>query len=51
MVSSPAVIASMSGPRHKHLGFVTSGKRLLAYANLLQPAAAEPFAWPLQRMN
>ncbi|KAK0133125.1 Zinc finger BED domain-containing protein 1 [Merluccius polli] len=43
LVSSPALIASMLDPRYKHLGFLTSEKRLLANAKLLELAAAVPF--------
>lgn len=37
------MIASMLDPRHKRLGFLTSEKRQLANAKLLQLAAAVPF--------
>lgn len=43
LVSSPAMIASMIDPRHKHLGFLTPEKRLLANAKLLELAAVVPF--------
>ena len=43
LVSAPALIALMLDPRHKHLGFLTSEKRLLVNTKLLELAAAVPF--------
>ncbi len=43
LVSLPALTASMLDPRHKHVGFLNSEKRLLANAKLLELAAAVPF--------
>ncbi|KAJ8353269.1 hypothetical protein SKAU_G00208360 [Synaphobranchus kaupii] len=39
LTSTPAMIASMLDPRHKHLGFLTPVRRLAANAKLLELAA------------